>query len=69
MATKIQRNKNIQRPKKKTSEKLRRQRNQSKRLVALGLSEEEVKKLDPKKVRTLLRKPLKVKKAAEKAKK
>jgi hypothetical protein len=66
MASKIDRNKNIQRPKKGRAEKARRQRTQRKRLVALGMTEPEVKKLDIEQVRTLLKKPLKVKATAAK---
>ena len=60
MASKIERNKNIQRPKKSHAEKARRQRNHRKRLIALGMTEGEVKKLDPKQMRTLLKRPLKI---------
>jgi len=66
MASKIERNKNIQRPKKSHAEKARRQRNQRKRLIALGMSENEVKKLDPKQVRTLLKRPKKIQAATAK---
>ena len=56
---------NSTRPKKGGGKKARRQRDQKKRLVALGMDEEEVRKLNPREVLTLLQRPLKVAKAAE----
>ena len=47
----------VTRPKKTVRERERRIRNQRKRLVALGMPEEQVSKLDAKAVRTLLRRP------------
>jgi len=60
--------KHTRRPKKKVAAKLRRQKVQKKRLVALGMDEKEVAKMQPKKVRTLVQKPAKVKKAVAKKK-
>ncbi len=48
------------RPSKNTSDRARRIRTQRRRLVALGMDEAAVAKLDPQVVRTLLRKPAKV---------
>ena len=48
------------RPKKNTSDKRRREKVQRARLVALGMGEEAVDKLNPKEVRTLLKRPAKV---------
>jgi hypothetical protein len=66
MASKIERNKNLQRPNKGQAEKAKRQRTQRKRLIALGMTEPEVNKLNAKQVRTLLKRPLKIKAAAAK---
>ncbi len=52
--------KHLRRPKKKPAEKRRRQATQRMRLVSLGMSEDEVSKLDPKVVRQLLRHPARV---------
>jgi len=52
--------KHLRRPKKKPAEKRRRQATQRQRLVSLGLSEDEVSKLDAKEVRQLLRHPAKL---------
>jgi hypothetical protein len=54
-------NKNRSRPKKKTADKIRRIKTQRKRLVGLGVSETVVAKLPPVAVRTLLRRPAKIK--------
>ena len=48
------------RPKKSLLERARRERTQRKRLTALGMSEEVVKKLNTKQVRDFLRRPAKV---------
>lgn len=55
-------NKNRSRPKKKKADKLRRQKIQRKRLVGLGMPESVVAGLPPVVVRTLLKRPLKLKK-------
>lgn len=47
----------ITRPKKGTSERTRRVKTQKKRLVALGVDEVKVSKLNTKEIRNLLRKP------------
>lgn len=63
-----QRVKHVRRPKKAPAEKARRQKVQKRRLVALGVAEETVAKMQPKAVRTMLRHPAKVAaKAAAKA--
>jgi len=54
-------NKNRSRPKKKAADKLRRIKTQRKRLAGLGVSEGVVASLPPVMVRTLLRRPAKVK--------
>ena len=54
------RNKNLVRPRKGLKEKERRYKAHRQRLVALGLPEEDVRKMDPKKMRTLLRHPAKL---------
>jgi hypothetical protein len=53
----------LNRPRKGTAEKRRRQRLQLKRLVALGVPETRAKALDPRAVRLLLRRPNRVAKA------
>ena len=53
---------NKTRPKKAPGAKRRRQLEHRKRLVALGVSEEEVSKMNQKQVRDLLKYPAKVKK-------
>ena len=58
--------KHLRRPKKKAPEKLRRQKAQKKRLVALGMTPQEVEKMPVPKVRALVRKPVKTKKAIAK---
>ena len=54
------RTKHLRRPVKSHAEKLRRQSEQRKRLVALGLPEAEVAKLQPDVVRTMLHRPMQV---------
>ena len=49
------------RPKKGTAERARRVRTHIKRLVALGLDEAELVKMDPPELRALLRNPKKIK--------
>lgn len=60
MATSTFRNKNMVRPKKKGADKRRRCMIQRRRLVALGLSEETVGKLQTHQVRDMLKRPKKV---------
>ena len=60
MATSTFRNKNEVRPKKKGAEKRRRCLVQRRRLIALGLTEEAVDKLQVHEVRELLKRPKKV---------
>ncbi|MDA0811625.1 MAG: hypothetical protein O3C21_04415, partial [Verrucomicrobia bacterium] len=52
--------KNRSRPKKGGGTKLRRQRNQKKRLVSLGMDEDTVAKMNARDVLTLLKRPAKV---------
>ena len=59
MATGLQRNKNLNRPRKSEADKRRRRKIHIKRLVALGVPAEKAAHLDSKKIRTLLRKPKK----------
>ena len=54
----------LMRPVKKVSEKKRRQKVQRRRLIALGMPEEKVNKMDPLQVRTLLKRPAKLKKTS-----
>jgi hypothetical protein len=54
------RNKNCVRPRKGLKDRERRYKVHRKRLVALGLPEEEVAKMDPVKMRQLLRHPAKL---------
>ena len=63
MATSVDRNDNLNRPKKSEADKRRRLRTQKARLVKLGLPEAQVAKLPAEKVRALLRHPARVKKA------
>ena len=51
---------NLTRPRKKTGAKMRRQRDHRKRLIALGVSEETVARMNPLEVRTKLKYPSKV---------
>jgi len=60
------RTKHLRRPVKAPAEKIRRQNAQRKRLVALGMPEAEVAKLQPDQLRTLVQRPAKVKKAVAK---
>jgi hypothetical protein len=48
--------------KKNAGDRRRRQKVHRRRLVALGMSEEAVAKMNPKEVRTLLKRPAKIKK-------
>ena len=59
----FERVKHVRRPKKSTAERARRQKEQKKRLVALGVSQETADKLQPLEIRTLLKRPLRAKQA------
>lgn len=61
MTTKADRHHPSTRPKKSEADKRQRQNQHRKRLVALGLKEEVVKKMTAQQMRTLLRKPKKIK--------
>lgn len=63
MATSTFRNKNMVRPKKSAGAKRQRVKAQKKRLVALGMTEVGVKKLQSNELRALLRHPKRVEKA------
>lgn len=69
MANSAARNKNLTRPTKGAGKKARRQRGQKKRLIALGMDEAEVAKMNAREVLTKLKYPAKVAKecAAKKA--
>ena len=51
------------RPKKKPAERRRREKQHRKRLVALGVDEKSVQKMNPQRVRRLLRRPKKIARA------
>ena len=59
----FERVKHVRRPKKSPAERARRQKEQKKRLVALGISQETADKLQPIEIRTLLKRPLRAKQA------
>ena len=59
----FERVKHVRRPKKSTAERARRQKEQKKRLVALGVSQETADKLQPIEIRNLLKRPLRAKQA------
>ena len=50
----------LTRPRKGGAAKRRRQGDQKKRLVALGVDEEKVRKMNPREVLTMLKRPLKI---------
>ena len=60
MGTTIERNKNRTRPRKGGGTKARRQRDQKKRLISLGMDENTVAKMNARDVLTLLKRPAKV---------
>lgn len=60
MGTTFERNKNRSRPRKSSGEKARRQRDQKKRLVALGMDEAVVAKMNSREVLDKLKRPAKV---------
>jgi hypothetical protein len=62
MSTSIFRNKNLVRPKKKGAAKRQRLKQQKRRLMSLGVSEDAADKLTTKEIRTLLKRPKKVEK-------
>ncbi len=64
MATTAQRNKNLTRPKKSGGARARRQRDQKKRLVALGMDEAVVAKMNSREVLDKLKRPALVAKDA-----
>ncbi len=64
MATTAQRNKNLTRPKKSGGARARRQRDQKKRLVALGLDEAVVAKMNSREVLDKLKRPALIAKEA-----
>lgn len=68
MATSAERNKNLTRPKKAPGAKRRRKANHRKRLVALGMDEAVVAKMNDRDVLTKLKYPEKVKKEVAAAK-
>ncbi len=65
MGTTAERNKNLSRPKKSNGDKMRRQRDQKKRLVALGMDEAIVAKMNAREVLDKLKRPAKVVKDLE----
>ena len=69
MATSEERNKPLNRPKKSETARARRLKIHRKRLVALGLPADKVARLDSQQMRTLLRRPKKTAKQAQRAKK
>ena len=60
MGTTAERNKNLTRPKKGGARKARRQRDQKKRLLALGVDPEVVREMNARDVLTHLKRPAKV---------
>lgn len=60
MASTAERNKNRTRPTKSNGLRIKRQNQQKKRLVALGMDQAAADLLNPKEVRTLLKHPAKV---------
>ncbi len=69
MGTTAERNKNLSRPKKSSGDKAKRQREQKKRLIALGMDETVVAKMNAREVLDKLKRPAKIAKeiAAKKA--
>ena len=65
MGTTAERNKNLSRPKKSNGDKMRRQRDQKKRLVALGMDETIVAKMNAREVLDKLKRPAQVVKDLE----
>lgn len=69
MSTTLQRNKNRSRPRKGAGRKAKRQRDQKKRLIALGMDESVVATMNSREVLDKLKRPLKVAKECAAAKK
>lgn len=63
MATGLERNKHLNRPRKGEAEKRHRLKVQRRRLVAMGVPEAKVDRLDSQQIRAMLRRPLKAIKA------
>lgn len=63
MATGLERNKHLNRPRKGDAEKRHRLKVQRRRLVGMGVPEEKVNRLDSQEIRSLLRHPVKTIKA------
>lgn len=63
MATGLERNKHLNRPRKSEAARRRRNKLHRKRLVALGVPAAKVEKLNTQEMRTLLRRPVKTAKA------
>ena len=59
MASTLERNKNLTRPKKSPGARARRHRQQAKRLIALGMDEAVVAKMSPREILTKLKYPKK----------
>lgn len=68
MATSVDRNKPLNRPKKSEAQQRRRRKVHVKRLLALGVDAGEIKHLNSQKVRAMLRRPKKTAKLAAKKK-
>jgi len=68
MATTLQRNKNRSRPKKAAGKRTRRQLEQKRRLIALGMDEKVVTQMSSRAILTALKYPKKVEAAAAAAK-
>lgn len=60
MGTTAERNKNLSRPKKSSGDKAKRQREQKKRLVGLGMDEAVVAKMNAREVLDKLKRPAKI---------
>lgn len=69
MADKVIRNKNLSRPRKAKGAKARRQRDQKKRLIALGLDEAVVFRMNAREVLTALQRPARIAKTCAAAQK
>ncbi len=63
MATGLERNKHLNRPRKSPAERRRRNKLHRKRLVALGVPEAKVEKLNTMEIRALIRRPVKTAKS------
>jgi len=65
LTDRLSRGKERRRPKKVGTDRRRRIRNHQKRLIALGLPEAQVMKMDPKTMRVFLRRPAHLKKSLQ----